>query len=117
MASIPFPSLLQNNTPENGLWCRVCDRIFERYRFRQLAPNVVSDLVPPSCNASRIFLGMQCRARSNGGFLEHITDCHGAREQDFGLEWNIPNWFNISCYKFTRQRLYLTIYGLVDASE
>jgi hypothetical protein len=88
MASIPFPSLLQNNTLENGLWCRGCDRTFERYRFRQLAPNMVSDLVPPGCNAFRIFLGMHRRARSNAGFLEHITHCHGAWELDFGREGN-----------------------------
>lgn len=85
MASIPFPSLLPNNTLENGLWCRGCDRTFERYRFRQLVPNVVSELVPPGCDAFRIFLGMQHRARSNAGFLEHITHCHGVRELDFGL--------------------------------
>lgn len=80
MASIPFPSLLQNNTLENGLWCRGCDETFERYRFKQLAPTVVSDLVPPGCDAFRIFLGMQRRARSHAGFLDHITHCHGARE-------------------------------------
>jgi hypothetical protein len=88
MASVPFPSLLQNNNLENGLWCRGCDRTFERYRFRQLATNVVSDLVPPSCDAFRIFLAMQRRARSNTGFLEHIKHCHGARDLDFVLEGN-----------------------------
>ncbi|KAH6723475.1 F-box domain-containing protein [Leptodontidium sp. MPI-SDFR-AT-0119] len=51
-----------------------------RYRFKQLAPTVVSDLVPPGCDAFRIFLGMQRRARSHAGFLDHITHCHGARE-------------------------------------
>jgi hypothetical protein len=86
MASIPFPSLLQNNTLQNGLWCRGCDRTFERYRFRKLAPNVVSDLVSPGCDAFRIFLGMHRRARSNAGFLEHITHCYGAYELDFGQE-------------------------------
>ena len=89
MASVPFPSLLKNSTLENGLWCRGCDLIFERYRFRLLALNVVSDLVPPGYDAFRIFLGMQCRARSNAGFLEHITHCHGARELD--LAWNEIN--------------------------
>jgi hypothetical protein len=86
MASITFPSFMQNHILEIGLWCRGCDRIFERYRFGHLAPNVLSDLVPPGCNAFRIFQEMQRRARSNAGFLEHITHCHGARELDFSLE-------------------------------
>ena len=87
MASIPFPSLLQNDTLDNGLWCRGCDRTFERYRFGQLAPDVVSDLVPPGCDALRSYPGMQCRARSNAGFLDHITHCHGAQELDLWA-WN-----------------------------
>ena len=78
MASIPFPSLLPDNTIENGLWCRGCERMFMRYRSGQLSSNVVLDLFSPGCHPLALLMAMHQRAWSKAEFLEHITRCPGA---------------------------------------
>ncbi len=84
MASISFPSLSPRKGLENGLWCWGCE--WTCRNENRLAPNVVSDLVPLGCHASKIFRGLQDRARSKTEFLEHITHCYGARELDKELD-------------------------------
>lgn len=81
MASVPFPFLRPKIAAvENGLWCRGCERTFERYRFQQLASDAVSGSIPPGCDPLRVLLAMQRRARSKARFPEHITHCYDAQE-------------------------------------
>ena len=80
MASIPFPSLPSKNAPENGLWCRGCERTFELCRFKELPSKVLSESSPVGCDPFYVFLAKQNRARSRAEFLQHIRQCYGARE-------------------------------------
>lgn len=88
MASIPFPSLFPDKTSENGLWCRGCEWVFERYRLGKLTSHLISSLVPQAVDPFRFLLAMQ-HCWSKAEFLVHVKHCYGARKLVPELEINI----------------------------
>lgn len=82
LASTHFPSLpgmLHGGTPENGLWCKGCEKTCRNYREGRLTGELIASRVPVGCDPLRVFLGFERRAYSRLGLLEHSHDCYGAR--------------------------------------
>ncbi|KAF5004126.1 hypothetical protein FDECE_9340 [Fusarium decemcellulare] len=80
MASIPFPSLSASGRVENGLWCRGCEITRHRYDSVRLPRDVLAALVSTNCEAMRVLLGLERRARSRESFLEHAKQCYGIQQ-------------------------------------
>lgn len=80
MASLPFPSLSSSHQLENGLWCRGCEFTHRQYSSLRLPRDVMATIVPPDHEPRRVLLGLQRRAWSKEGLLEHIRHCYGAQQ-------------------------------------
>lgn len=80
LASIPFPSLSGiPGIPEDGLWCKGCEKTLEDYDNRTLPACVITARVPSNCDPWRVFFGLASRAYSQSGLLRHSQHCYGAR--------------------------------------
>lgn len=82
LASTHFPSLsgmLQGGTPENGSWCKGCEKTFKIYREGRLTAEVILSRVPAGCDAMCVLLGLERRAHSRLGLIEHSQHCYGAQ--------------------------------------
>jgi hypothetical protein len=75
MAAVPFPSVMQRNSPENGVWCRGCERTYQQLARGRLPPQVVLDKIPLGASTFDFLLDAVQRARSKAGFQEHIKHC------------------------------------------
>lgn len=82
LASTHFPSLpgmLQGGTPEDGLWCKGCEKTCNNYRDGRLTAEVIASRVPAGRDPLRVLLGFERRAYSRLGLLEHSNHCYGAQ--------------------------------------
>lgn len=100
VASISFPHLHRdkgNRTLEQGLWCRGCERVHQRYMTQQIHPQALSNFVPEGCDLHSIFFyKFRNRAMSKAEFLEHIMHCGGARELfALGFPWNHNDLYSL----------------------
>lgn len=77
MASIFFPSLSPSGVLEEGLWCRGCELIFDRFGTR--GAYSYPDLTPPGVDPYWVAMGMARQAWSKSEFLRHVICCPGVR--------------------------------------
>lgn len=77
MASIGFPSLLQNGAIETGLWCFGCRRNFEEWYLTRKV-NSITELLIPDSRPYETLQRLERQARSKSGFIEHVRDCKRA---------------------------------------
>lgn len=81
LASIPFPSLSSSGKLEHGLWCQGCEITLRHYRMELLSEHALESLWPRCWGGQeRVVAGLERRAYSEAGFLNHITQCYGARQ-------------------------------------
>ncbi|KAH9895546.1 F-box domain-containing protein [Xylariomycetidae sp. FL2044] len=80
MASIPFPSLSNSGTIEEGLWCRGCQDVLRQYNSLRSRQDVLAAIVPPNLCSLRVLVGLERRARSKESFLDHVRHCYGAKQ-------------------------------------
>jgi hypothetical protein len=84
-ASIPFPSLpAVGHTAENGLWCRGCDWLFDRYAWGELDSRVIRDL---GSSGGNVWYSdtLRRRARSKEDFAKHLLHCYGTHQLEPSL--------------------------------
>lgn len=80
LASTPSPSIPGTpGTPEDGLWCKGCERTFEAFTNCRMATDVIIARVPSDCSPQRVFFGLTRRAHSRIGLLEYSQRCYGAQ--------------------------------------
>lgn len=79
LASINFPSLSTGEKYEKGLWCKGCQWTFEQYDSGRLSSHTLSNLAPGKSDPFFLLLHSARRARSRTTFVQHVAECHGAR--------------------------------------
>ncbi|KAM5346588.1 hypothetical protein ACJ41O_009593 [Fusarium nematophilum] len=78
MASIRFPYLGDAGV-EHGHLCQGCRVTYGHYVQGALPATTMSELVPSGVGAYRPLLALLTRLWTRNGFLEHVSQCYGAR--------------------------------------
>ncbi|UPL03643.1 hypothetical protein LCI18_014577 [Fusarium solani-melongenae] len=78
MASIRMPTLTSSGL-DYGRLCRGCRYIYDQHSVGSLPASVLQGLVPRGTGPTRPLLAILTRLRSRRGFIDHISQCYGAR--------------------------------------
>jgi hypothetical protein len=96
MGAIYFPQLTVSGSLENGLWCKGCTVASWSCPLSLIdEENIPPGVVPDDCARQPFLRGLEYRARTTAGFIEHAQLCPWANDEEIGkFAQHVPEPFS-----------------------